>query len=207
MEATLIAKEAQMETLETEYDQVTKEKRDLENENEKICSVEPKFHDVVDAFRADPVAALGKYTEIQAALRAMQMAIDAVTARHSDLKSQKSKLTLELRDLRAAMRKEKKDRDMAPFVEKYGTVAAEHLRMQAKCVYSRLGSARALSAAGNKFGYGHDPSDPTIQKLDLELDAIAKVLMDNHSVKVSYKNNCILFADSAAGEKRKREDE
>lgn len=205
MDATLAAAEAQLETLQAECSQVAKEKSDLDYK--KMFWAEPKFHDVVDAFRANPAAALRKYSGIQTDLRAKQMAIDAVTARHSELQSQKSKRMLELRDLRAAMRKEKKDRDMAPFVVKYGTMATERLRMQAECVYSKLGSAMASSAAGNKFGWGHDENNTGIQNLDLELDAIAKVLMDNHSVKVSYKNNCILFADSAAGEKRKREDE
>ena len=205
MDATLAAAEAQLETLQAECSQVAKEESDLHYK--KMFWAEPKFHDVVDAFRADPAAALRKYAGIQTDLRAKQMQLDAVTARHSELQSQKSKRMLELRDLRAAMRKEKKDRDMAPLVEKYGTMAAERLRMQAECVYSKLGSAMTSSAARNKFGWGHDENDEGIKKLDLELDAIAKVLMDKHGVKVEYKNNRILFADSAAGGKRGREDE
>jgi hypothetical protein len=202
-EAALAAAEAKLETLQNECSAVEEEKNDLYRK--KRFWVEPKFHDVVDAFRADPVAALSKYTEIQTELRAKQMAIDAVTLRHSELQSQKSKLTLELRGLRVALYKEEKDKAMAPFIVEYSTTTTESLRMRAECVYKELGSAMTNSAAGNKFAWGHDENDEGIKKLDLELDAIAKVLMDKHDIKVGYKDNCILFEGiPAVGTKRCR---
>ena len=196
MEAAFVVAKAQMETLEAEYDQVTKEKQELELK--KMCFMEPKFNDVVNAFRLDPAAALIKYTAIQNDQLTTQTAIDTITARHSDLKSQMSILKPKLLSLRAVIQKEKKDKDMVPFIEKYGTVVAKDLREQAESIHNKL----------LRMWRTHDDNhEEHEKKLNIELDAIAKVLMNNHGIKVEYRNNCIFFTDSAVGEKRKREHE
>ena len=193
MEAVIIAKEVQMETLEAEYDQGTKEKQELELK--KMCFKEPKFNDVVNAFRLDPAAALIKYTAIQNDQLITKTAIDTITARHSDLKSQMSILNSKLLSMRDVIKKEKRDKDMVPFVEKYGTVVAKDLRVQAESIHDKLKMMwRAVEC-----------DEDYEKKLNLELDAIAKVLMDKHGIKVEYRNNHIFFTESAAGWKRKRE--
>ena len=204
MEAALIAKEAQLKTLESEFRDVCRMKMD--SDIKRMRSEEPSFHDVIDAFRADPVAALTKYTAIQKKLRDGQNIDSYITKQHSKLQSQISKLSSELDTMRAAELKEKHDLEVATFTEKYGTVVAS-IRVKAESMYSELGSAMTNSAAGNKFGYGFNRKDPNIVRLNSELDAMAKVLMDDHGIKVEYKNNRILFTESAAGGKRKREDE
>ena len=193
MEAALIAKEAQLETLEAEYDQVTKEK--LELELKKRYFKEPKFNDVVNAFRLDPAAALIEYTAIQEYQFTMQTAIDTITTQHADLESQISILKSDRLKLRDLIKKEKRDKDMVPFVEKYGTVVAKDLRVQAESIHDKLKMMwRAVEC-----------DEDYEKKLNLELDAIAKVLMDKHGIKVEYRNNRIFFTESAAGGKRKRE--
>jgi hypothetical protein len=106
-------------------------------------------------------------------------------------------LTLELRKLCAVIQKEKRDKDMVPFVEKYGTVAAKYLRVQAESIHDKLRS-RWLGTTRP-----HEDDEEYEIKLNIELDAIAKVLMDNHGIKVEYRNNRIFFTESAVGEKRK----
>ena len=203
MEAVIIAKEAQLKTLETEFRDVCRMK--MNYDLTRLRSEEPSFDDVVDAFRADPVAALAKYTAIQKKLRDDRDS-GYFAREHSRLKSQISELKSEIDTMRAAELKKKHELEMATFTEKYGTVVAS-IRVKAESMYSELGSAMTNSAAGNKFGYGFNRKDPNIVRLNSELDAMAKVLMDDHGIKVEYKNNRILFTESAAGGKRKREDE
>jgi hypothetical protein len=203
MEAVIIAKEAQLETLETEFREICRMK--MHYDITRSCSAEPSFDDVVDAFRADPVAALAKYTAIQKKRRDDRDS-GYFAREHSRLKSQISELKSEVDTMRAAELKKKHELEMATFTEKYGAVAAS-IRVKAESTYKELGSAMINSAARNKFGGGFNKKDPNILRLDSELDAMAKVLMDDHGIKVEYENNCILFTECAAGGKRKREDE
>jgi exopolysaccharide biosynthesis protein len=73
--------------------------------------------------------------------------------------------------------------------------------MQTQSIYSQLGTAMTHSVARKKFAIAaHDENDREVKKIHLQLDAIAKVLLDNHGVKVTYMNNSIIFSDSTAGQ-------
>jgi uncharacterized protein (DUF3084 family) len=198
MESTLAALQSSLKTMKPEYDSVRSRRSTLSCEKMYNWNP-PKFDDVVNAFRKDPVAALSKYSEIQAEQRRKQAELDTLTARYAELESQKNTLEREIRETRTAIRQAEKDTAMAPYVEQYKDWDCKRLRKHAETMYQKLGSAMTNSAAGNKFGWGHDPSNPTIQKLDLELDAIAKVML-THCVQVSYKDNKIVFTDTNPGE-------
>ena len=204
LESTLSMQTASLQAIETELRDVNASRSPLSTAKMFDWHA-PKFNEIVDAFRADPVAALSKYSEMQTEHRRKQEELDALTIRSMELTNRKTALEREIRETRAAIRRAEKEEAMAPFIEKYSTWEAGRLRTRAETVYEKLGDKMSNSAACNKFGWGHDPSDPAIISLDLELDAVAKVLL-GLGVKVSYKDNTIQFADAAdpPDDKRRR---
>lgn len=194
---TLATADAEYATVDAEYDILWKKSFSGPWTHPDVSS--PQFEDVFDAFIANPDAAKAKYGPIRESKRAHKKERAENAKKLKEVGGHKDSLSAEIKQHRATLRENAKAQGMAKYTAMHAHLDAEGLKQCGKAVYSRLRTE--MFGREYKFG-GFLRDEDKIKELDLEVDAIVKLLIP-HNVKTTYVNNEIVFTETeSAGAKR-----